>query len=198
MGTNVCSRATQAHGAFWPAGPAILHTGGSHLAPVFSTRAAATWTPSSCSRIGAGTHRSRRFLHRSGRLAPLLLLHVPPNLALQLVEAGDGHEGVHGQQVVIHLSGTAVEGEQVGMCVHENSSGEQQLGRAGEWTDCTQSQCQCAAVLQGCTHRHNLRGEARPNEAGGGDGNLRWRRELFFRHGAGMSMSMGWQEHGMA
>lgn len=80
------------------------------LGTPFSARAAAAWPPSSCSRVGASTHRSCRFLHRGGRLAPLLLLHVPPNLALQLVEAGDSHEGVHGQQVVVHLNGTAVEG----------------------------------------------------------------------------------------
>lgn len=38
-----------------------------------------------------------------GCLARLLLLHVPPNLALQLVQARHRHEGVHRKQVVVHL-----------------------------------------------------------------------------------------------
>ena len=46
-------------------------------------------------------------------LGPLLLLHVPPDLALQLVDAGDCHEGVDRQKVVVHLGGDSGGGGRV-------------------------------------------------------------------------------------
>ena len=48
--------------------------------------------------LGLGCRRGRRC-----RLA--LIAHVPPDLALQLVDASERHEGVDGQQVVVLLRG---------------------------------------------------------------------------------------------